>query len=158
MAQTVVWMFIFFLAYGAFCLFMGIRASRNHTDPKEYFAPKGGIGTWVFVIAISAAMFAGWTVTGHPGQVFRDGFQFVNASLFVITVPLAGVLVQKRQWLMAQKYGHVTSGDLYAHYFDEGSIALIAALIAMVFAIPFLAILLSAAGALMWGLDRKSVV
>lgn len=157
MAQTVVWMFIFFLAYGAFCLFMGIRASRSHTDPKEYFAPKGGIGTWVFVIAISAAMFAGWTVTGHPGQVFRDGFQFVNASLFVITVPLAGVLVQKRQWLMAQKYGHVTSGDLYAHYFNEGSIALIAALIAMVFAIPFLAILLSAAGALMWGLSDGAV-
>ena len=153
MAQTVVWMLIFFLAYGAFCLFMGIRASRNQTDPKEFFSPKGGIGTWVFVIAISAAMFAGWTVTGHPGQVFRDGFQYVNASLFVITVPLAGVLVQKRQWLMAQKFGHVTAGDLYSHYFGEGSITLISALITVVFAIPFLAILLSAAGALMWGLS-----
>ncbi len=157
MAQAVVWMFIFLLAYGAFCLFIGIRASRSHSDPREFFAPKGGISTWVFVIAISAAMFAGWTVTGHPGQVFRDGFQFLNASLFVITVPLAGVLVQKRQWLLAQKYGHVTSGDLYAHYFDEGSIALIAVLIASVFAIPFLAILLSAAGALMWGLSDGAV-
>lgn len=157
MSQTVVWMFIFLLAYGAFCLFMGIRASRIHTDPKEFFAPTGGIGTWVFVIAVSAAMFAGWTVTGHPGQVFRDGFQYVNATLFVITVPLAGVLVQKRQWLMAKKYGYVTAGDLYSHYFGEGTIAMISSLIAVVFAVPFLAILLSAAGALMWGLSDGAV-
>ncbi len=157
MAQTFVWMFIFFLVYGAFCLFMGIKTSRSQADPKEFFAPKDGIGTWVFVIAISAAMFAGWTITGHPGQVYRDGFQYVNASLFVITVPLAGVLVQKRQWLMARKFGYVTAGDLYTHYFGEGSIALIAALIAAVFAIPFLAILLSAAGALMWGLSDGAV-
>ncbi len=157
MAQTVVWMFIFFLAYGAFCLFIGIRTSRLHTDPKAFFAPSGGIGTWVFVIAITAAMFAGWTVTGQPGQVFRNAFQYVNASLFVITVPLAGVLVQKRQWLMAQKYGHVTSGDMYAGYFGSSTIALISAGIAVLFAVPFLAILFSAAAALMWGLSDGSV-
>lgn len=153
MAQTVVWMFLFALAYGAFCLFMAIRAARREPEPRAFFAPPGGIGPWVFTLAITAALFAGWTVTGHPGQVFRDGFQYVNASLFVITVPLAGVLVQKRLWLLAQRHGHVTPGDIFAAYFGDRMVATISAGIALMFAVPFLAILLSAAGALLWGLS-----
>lgn len=157
MWETTVWILVFLLGYAAYCTLVGVRCSRRSGDPRESFSPPGGIATWTFVISTTAAMFAGWTMTGHPGQVFRDGFQFVNASFFVIVIPLAGIFLQKRQWLLGQKYGYLTPGEMYASYFGGAGIAAVSTGIALLFAVPFLGMLFSAAGALLHGLTGGTV-
>lgn len=157
MEEPVIWLSAFFLAYAAFCIFTGVRASRRHGEARDYFSPAGGIPVWVFAISVTAALFAGLAVTGHPAQVFRDGFQFVNASFLVISIPLAGIMVQKRQWLLARKFGYVTPGEMYSGYFGGPAIAIIAVGISVMFAVPFLAMLFSAAGSLLRGLTGGAV-
>jgi len=157
MWETASWVLLFLLGYAAYCIFIGVRNSRRNSDPRTFFSPAGGIATWTFVISTTAAMFAGWTMTGHPGQVFRDGFQYVNVSFFVITIPLAGVLLQKRQWLLARKYGYLTPGEMYSDYFGGEGIAVVSSGIALLFAVPFLGMLFSAAGTLLHGLTGGAV-
>ena len=146
MFNKVAWLFLFLVAYWTFCIVMSVRSAQRHTLPQQFFIPAGGISTWVFVFAATAGSFAGWTFMGQPGQIFEQGFQYINASFFVITIPLAGALVLKRQWMLGRKYGYVTPGDMYCGYFGGHVIALIAVGIALLFAVPFLATLFGASG------------
>lgn len=157
MSADVLWILVFFLAYIVFCIYIGVRASRVSGNSRSFFSPDAGIATWVFVIAATSAIFAGWNFTGHPAQVFQNGFQFTNASYFVILVPLAGILVMKRQWVLGRQYGWVTPGEMYTSYFDGDPIALIAAGIATVFAVAFVATLFSASGSLLYGLSGGAI-
>jgi Na+/proline symporter len=143
------WLLLFLLAYWTFCIVIGVRSFQRHRAPEQFFMPAGGIGTWIFVFAATTGAFAGWTFTGQPGQILQDGFQYINASFFVITIPLAGALVLKRQWMLGRKYGYVTPGEMYCGYFGGEAIAVISVSIALLFAVPLLATLLGASGAIL---------
>ena len=149
MFSTIAWMFLFLLVYWTVCIVLSLRSAQRHALPHEFFIPLGGITTWTFVFAAIAGSFAGWTFTGQPGQIFKDGFQYLNTSFFVITIPIAGALVLKRQWMLGRKYGYVTPGDMYCDYFGGDAIAIISVGLALLFAIPFLAVLFGASGAIM---------
>jgi SSS family solute:Na+ symporter len=157
MSDRVLWVFALISAYSAVCIFLGVRSGRSRDAAREFFAPAGGIPTWVFVIFATGASFAGWTVTGQPSLVFHDGFQYVNASFFVITIPLAGMLVLKRQWVLGRKFGYVTPGQMYSEYYGGDAIATISVGVAVLFAIPFLAMLFGASGWLLQELTDRAV-
>ena len=101
--------------------------------------------------------FAGWTFIGHPGLVFRDGFQFVNASFYAVAVPLAGVVLLKRQWLLGQRFGYMTAGEMFADYFGSDALRIMSVGIALVFGIPFVALLFGASGFLVSELTDQSI-
>jgi len=157
MLNKVAWLSLFFAAYWAFCIAIGVRSSHNHPLARQFFHPAGGIPTWVFVFVVGAGTFAGWTFLGQPAQSFEDGLQYVNASFFVISIPLAGVLVLKRQWMLGQKYGYATPGEMYRGYFGGNAISVISVGIALLFAVPFLATLFGASGALIEALTDGAV-
>jgi len=83
---------------------------------------------------------------GQPGLVFRDGLQFGFAALISIVIPFAGVMFLKRQWMLGKRFGYLTPGEMLADYFQSDAIRLLVVAIALVFAIPFLALLLGASG------------
>ena len=55
---------------------------------------------------------------GHPGLVFRDGFQYAYASFYTITIPFTGVMFLKRQWMLGKRFGYVTPGEMLSDYFQ----------------------------------------
>lgn len=157
MVNEIGWLALFFVAYWAFCIVMAVRSSRLNANARHFFIPAGGISSGFFVFAVTAATFAGWIFTSQPGQIFREGFQYLNASYFVISIPLAGVFVLKRQWILARKYEFVTPGDMYSAYFRGDAIGLLAVGVALLFAIPFLASLLGTSGLLLETLTGGAV-
>ncbi len=157
MFSKTAWLLLFLLAYWTFCIVASIRSARRNQQPQHFFMPSGGIATWVFVFVATTGTFAGWTFTGQPGQIFENGFQYINASFFVITIPLAGALVLKRQWMLGRQYGYLTPGEMYSRYFGGEAIAVISVGIALLFAIPFLATLFSASGAILATLSDGAV-
>ena len=92
-----------------------------------------------------------------PGLVFRDGFQFVNTAFYGIAVALSGVLLLKRQWLLGQRYGYVTSGEMLSSYFGGHVLRLATVVIALVFGIPFAALLFGASGFLLSELTAQKL-
>ena len=146
MTEVINWIFIFLGLYWAFCLFWGVRASRQITSTDDYFLSSRNTSPWVFALAATAISFAGWIFIAHPGLVFRDGFQFANTSFITIVVAISGVVLLKRQWMLGRRFGYTTSGEMLTAYYKGDGLRIISVGIALLFGIPFVAMLYGASG------------
>ena len=146
MEAKVIWLFIFVFLYWAYCIFWGIKGAISAKTASDYFIAGRGISIWVFVLAATATSFSGWTFMGHPGLLYRDGFQYAYASFYAITIPFTGVIFLKRQWILGKRFGFVTPGEMLSTYFKSDAIRLLVVLVALVFSIPYLGVQLRASG------------
>jgi Na+/proline symporter len=146
MSAKVIWLFTFVVLYWAYCIFWGIKGAMQAKTASDYFIAGRGIGLWVFVLAATATSFSGWTFMGHPGLVYRDGFQYAYASFYAITIPFTGVMFLKRQWMLGKRFGFVTPGEMLSYYFRSDLIRVLVVIVALVFSIPYLGLQLRASG------------
>jgi len=146
MEAKVVWLFVFVALYWAYCITMGIKSARMAKTASDYFIAGRRLNMWVFILAATATSFSGWTFMGHPGLVYRDGFQYAYASFYTITIPFTGVMFLKRQWMLGKRFGYVTPGEMLSDYFQGNAIRILTVLVALLFSIPYLGVQLGASG------------
>jgi Na+/proline symporter len=145
-APKVIWLFVFVVLYWAYCIYWGARGARMAHTATDYFIAGRKISMWVFVLAATATSFSGWTFMGHPGLVYRDGFQYAYASFYTITIPFTGVMFLKRQWMLGKRFGYVTPGEMLADYFRGDAIRFLTLVVALLFSIPYVGVQLTASG------------
>ena len=172
MSEKIVWLFIFLILYWGYCIFWGARCGRRAATAGDYFVAGRRLPIWLFVMAVTTASFGGWYFIGHPGLVLNDGFPYAFAGIGAIAIPLAGAVLLKRQWMLSQRFGYMTPGEMLADYYNSEAIRLIVLAVALLFAIPFTGLLLGGSGFLigvvtdgyvsrdmaMWGLALVLVV
>ena len=146
MSAKIVWLSIFVLLYWCYCIYWGIKSARMAKTAGDYFIAGRQISMWVFVLAATATSFSGWTFMGHPGLVYRDGFQYAYASFYTITIPFTGVMFLKRQWMLGKRFGYVTPGEMFSDYFQGDAIRILTVIVALLFSIPYLGVQLGASG------------
>ncbi len=144
--DKVTWLFIFVALYWAYCIFWGVKSAMTAKTASDYFIAGRRLSMWVFVLAATATSFSGWTFMGHPGLVYRDGFQYAYASFYTITIPFTGVIFLKRQWMLGKRFGYVTPGEMLSDYFQGDGIRILVVLVALLFSIPYLGVQLGASG------------
>ena len=146
MSAKIVWLSIFVLLYWCYCIYWGFKSARMAKTAGDYFIAGRQISMWVFVLAATATSFSGWTFMGHPGLVYRDGFQYAYASFYTITIPFTGVMFLKRQWMLGKRFGYVTPGEMFSDYFQGDAIRILTVIVALLFSIPYLGVQLGASG------------
>ncbi len=146
MDPKVVWLFVFVALYWSYCIFWGIKGALSARTASDYFVAGRSISLWVFILAATATSFSGWTFMGHPGLIYRDGFQYAYASFYAITIPFTGVIFLKRQWMLGKRFGFITPGEMMAYYFKSDAIRVLVVLVALIFSVPYLGIQLRASG------------
>ena len=146
MEAKVIWLFVFVALYWAYCIFWGVRSAMEAKTASDYFIAGRKLSIWVFVLAATATSFSGWTFMGHPGLIYRDGFQYAYASFYAITIPFTGVMFLKRQWMLGKRFGYVTPGEMLADYFRGDMIRILVVVVALLFSIPYLGVQLGASG------------
>lgn len=146
MAPKVIWLFVFVGLYWAYCVFWGIKGAMTAKTASDYFIAGRRLSIWVFILAATATSFSGWTFMGHPGLVYRDGFQYAYASFYAVTIPFTGVMFLKRQWMLGKRFGYVTPGEMLSDYFQGDAIRILVVLVALLFSIPYLGVQLGASG------------
>jgi len=146
MEAKVVWLFVFVAIYWAYCIFWGIKSAQSAKTASDYFIAGRRLSMWVFVLAATATSFSGWTFMGHPGLIYRDGFQYAYASFYTITIPFTGVMFLKRQWMLGKRFGYITPGEMLSDYFQGDGIRILTVLVALLFSIPYLGVQLGASG------------
>ncbi|MDJ0950665.1 MAG: sodium:solute symporter family protein [Alphaproteobacteria bacterium] len=144
--DKVTWLFIFVALYWAYCIFWGVKGAMTAKTASDYFIAGRRLSMWVFVLAATATSFSGWTFMGHPGLVYRDGFQYAYASFYTITIPFTGVIFLKRQWMLGKRFGYVTPGEMMSDYFQGDAIRILTVIVALLFSIPYLGVQLGASG------------
>nr|VFK79247.1 MAG: Na+/proline symporter [Candidatus Kentron sp. SD] len=146
MDAKIIWLFVFVALYWAYCIFWGIKGALSAKTASDYFIAGRSISLWVFVLAATATSFSGWTFMGHPGLLYRDGFQYAYASFYAITIPFTGVLFLKRQWMLGKRFGFITPGEMLSTYFRSDAIRFLVVLVALIFSVPYLGVQLRASG------------
>ena len=146
MDAKIVWLLVFVVLYWAYCIFWGIKGAMSAKTASDYFIAGRRLSLWVFVLAATATSFSGWTFMGHPGLLYRDGFQYAYASFYAITIPFTGVMFLKRQWMLGKRFGFVTPGEMMSHYLKSDVIRLLIIVVALCFSIPYLGVQLRASG------------
>lgn len=146
MSAKVIWLFAFVALYWAYCIYWGIRGAMTAKTASDYFIAGRRLSMIVFILAATATSFSGWTFMGHPGLVYRDGFQYAYASFYTITIPFTGVLFLKRQWMLGKRFGYVTPGEMLSDYFRGDAIRILTVIVALLFSIPYLGVQLGASG------------
>ncbi|UCE88954.1 MAG: sodium:solute symporter [Pseudomonadota bacterium] len=146
MDAKIIWLFVFVALYWGYCIFWGIKGALSARTASDYFIAGRKISLWVFVLAATATSFSGWTFMGHPGLLYRDGFQYAYASFYAVTIPFTGVIFLKRQWILGKRFGFVTPGEMLSSYFKSDAIRLLVVLVALIFSIPYLGLQLRASG------------
>ena len=111
------------LFYWFYCLFVagfqGIAPLFFAKKKHNYFIADRSLNSWVFILAATATSFSGWTFISHPGVIYKFGFSAAFISFYAITIPLAGVFFLKRQWMLGQRCGFVTPGEMFYAYFKS---------------------------------------
>ena len=146
MTASVVWLFVFVLAYWTYCISMGVKGYISAKTASDYFIAGRTLPTWVYVLAATATSFSGWTFMGHPGLLYRDGFQYAYASFYAITIPFTGIMFLKRQWILGKHFGYVTPGEMFSDYFKSDVIRILVVVVALFFSIPYLGVQLRSSG------------
>ena len=146
MTASVVWLFIFVLAYWTYCITMGVKGYISAKTASDYFIAGRTLPTWVYVLAATATSFSGWTFMGHPGLLYSSGFQNAYASFYAITIPFTGVMFLKRQWILGKHFGYVTPGEMFSDYFKSDVIRVLVVVVALFFSIPYLGVQLRSSG------------
>ena len=157
MTEALFWLFVFFALYSVYCVFWGATGARTTRTASDFFLADRQVPAWVFVVAATVMSFTGWAAIGWPAIVFRDGFAGASLAMCAITIPLAGVLFLKRQWMLSRRFGYVTPAELYSDYFGGRLMRLIVMLIALLFALPFLGMQLTAAGYLIQVVSNAAI-
>lgn len=90
------------------------------------------------------ASFSAWVFLGQGEMVAREGLPFAETAFGAITIPLAGVLFMKRQWMLAKRFGYVTPAEMLGDYFESEAIRVLVLILALLFAVPFMGLQLAA--------------
>ena len=148
MSEYSIWIFICFFTYWAYCFFWGLRSARRTRSVEDYFLANRSISPWVFAIASTGIAYGGWAFYVYPSLVSRDGLAFANTSFYAVVACIGAMFLLKRQWLLGRKFGYFTSAELLSNYFGGDLIRYINVIIALLFGIPFVAMLMGASGSL----------
>ena len=137
-----------FAAYFLVVLIIGIMA-RTHwkSTPESYFLADRRLGTLVLLGTMVATNFSAFTVFGTSGAGYRDGYAFFpimgfGTGFMAITFWIIG----RRIWHVGRSSGAVTPPELIRYLYGSRGLALLFAVVMVVFTIPYLALQPMAAG------------
>ena len=139
----------FITLFWFFCLYTGFKNQKKITTPVEFFIFNRQLPSWAYFAIITSVVFSGIIFFFQPSLIFLNGLPFSVTSLFVITIPLVGIIFSKRQWLLSKKYGYLTPSEMVSDYFKSNIIRILIVVIALGFSIPFIAMQLSFGGLLL---------
>ena len=139
---------LFLSLYWFVCIYIGFKTQKQVTVPVDYFIFGRQLPNWSYITIVTGTMFSGWIFFVQPSLIFINGLSFAMTSLFVIAIPLIGILFSKRQWMFSKKFGFVTPGEMIGTYFKSDILRVLVVIVTLGFAIPFIAMQLYLGGLL----------
>lgn len=138
-----------FIVYSAFLLWLGWFSVRKEAmTSNQYFSAGKSTGMIVFLFGTMSSIFSSWMFMGNPALFPAHG---LAAGGWLIQVPLIGFAIYffwNRQYLLCNKYGFTTSGDILGTYYDSKIVRLAVAIMSCLYCIPYIVAQMKGAGAL----------
>jgi len=86
------------------------RAKQDHS-PTDHFLAGRSLGSFVLFLTLYATAYSGNSLLGYPGRAYRDGYSFVMATGFMMSIVVVFHLLVPKLRPLAVHYQFVTPGD-----------------------------------------------
>lgn len=86
------------------------RAKQDHS-PSDHFLAGRSLGSFVLFLTLYATAYSGNSLLGYPGRAYRDGYSFVMATGFMMSIVVVFHLIVPKLRPLAVHYQFVTPGD-----------------------------------------------
>ncbi len=129
------------------CTAIGIYSSRiKVTKASDFFLAGHALGPIVLSLTMMATVFSAWFILGHQGLTWQLGFPYIAHYAHIPLMAMLGLLIFGRQWAVSRKNSFITPSEMYGTYFDSEVIRILVVIIAVLYAIPYVALQLRGAG------------
>jgi SSS family solute:Na+ symporter len=72
------------------------RRAKRDTSPSDHFLAGRSLGTFVLFLTLYATAYSGNSLLGYPGRAYRDGYSFIMATGFMMSIIVAFHIVVPR--------------------------------------------------------------
>ena len=121
---------------------------RGKATEEDYYLAGRGQGLLVTSLTIMATFFSGVALLGFPGLVYEHG---VSAMFLALNLPVAGAavyLLGNGIRKLGKARGYVSPGDMIAGYYGGSMIRIVAAVLGILYVLPYIIIQIKAGGLL----------
>jgi len=127
----------------AYALYIAALTARAGTPLLDGGADIPG---WAAMFTAAGVMVAGPGLADHLNLVSRFGLQAVHPAMGLVPGAMAGLVVHKRLWVAARIAGMTSPGEALGRYYGSVTLRVVVLTLAILFALPFSAHLLSGTG------------
>jgi Na+/proline symporter len=108
---------------------LAARRARQSESPADHFLAGRGLGVFVLFLTLYATAYSGNSLLGYPGQAYRQGFSWVMATGFMLSIIVVFHALAPKLRPIAVRESFVTPGDWVRFRFagEPGSRALLLA-------------------------------
>ncbi len=152
MASTMWIMVVAIVIYMAMMIYVGIRCSKQNKTTDDFYLGGRKLGPAVTAMSAEASDMSAWLLMGLPGVALMTGLAEATWTAVGLAVGtyLNWLFVAKRLRNYTEKIGAVTLPEFFSKRFkdDKNVLAAIAAIVIIIFFIPYTASGFSACGKL----------
>ena len=125
-------------------LYFAARVARAGGNPAAFLDAGQSLPGWAIMFLLPGLAFAGLGVERHLGLVARFGLQASHVAVGLVLVAAAAMMVWNRLWLVTRLAGLATPAEALGRYYDSIAFRVAMMSLALLFALPYAADILSA--------------
>lgn len=126
-----------------YALYFAAQCARVGGSPADFLDAGRSLPGWTIIFVLPGLSFAGLGIEQHLSLVARFGLQASHVAVGVILVAIAAMLIWNRLWILTRLAGLTSPGDALGRYYDSIALRVVMMSLALLFAIPYSANILS---------------
>ncbi len=133
------------------------RRARRETSLADFYLAGRTLGPFVLLLTLFATQYSGNSLSGFPGQTYREGVAYYMSVTFMVGIVSGYLLFAPRLYRVARSGGFVTPSDFVAARFRNPLLSYLSALIFAVALLNYLLAQLMAMGHATAGLTEGRI-
>ena len=156
--SAVFWVWFGIAIYIAAGLAIAIMARRQlGAGMSEFFLANRRVGGFLSALTYSATTYSAFMMIGLAGLTYFTGVGALGFELTYLCGMFMMVFFLPRFWLVGRKYGYVSPMELLSDRYQSKWVGATAAILALIFLVPYGAVQLMGVGYLMNGISQGAI-
>jgi len=137
------WVWASIGAYIVLGLAIAMMARRQlGVGVSEFFLANRRVGGFVSALTYSATTYSAFMMIGLAGLTYFSGVGALGFELTYLCGMFMMVFFLPRFWLVGQKYGYISPGELLSDRYQSKAVGATATILSLIFLVPYAACLL----------------
>ena len=124
---------------------------------SEFFLANRTLGGFISALTYSATTYSAFMMVGLAGFTYRGGVGALGFEFTYLCGLFLAVYFAPRFWLVGRKYSYISPAELLADRYQSKAVAIVAAILALVFLVPYGAAQLMGIGFLVSGVSEGAI-